>query len=79
MSSHPPLKDCLAVKKWCINKYSRFSWFKGCGLNTDEEECVVELRTDPENKDRFTHRSAMDGVRIRTVPFDPTKHSETED
>jgi len=78
MSSYPPLADCLAVKHYCWRMYSHRKWFKGCGLNTDEEECVVEIRKDPTYTDRFTYVSEKDGVKIRVVDFDSTKHSEME-
>jgi len=76
MSSYPPSEKCSIAKKLCWEMYSHKPWFYGCGINTDEEEAVVEIRQDPNSWERFTVMSEYDGVRIVVVPWSLEKHGE---
>lgn len=81
MSTHPPLEDCSAAKRYCWRMYSRHPWFRGCGINTDEDEAFVELRVDPDYTDRFTYVTEHEhtGVKIRLVRWDQERHGDCYD
>lgn len=83
MSNYPPLEDCLAAKRYVWRLYSGKYWFTGAGLDTDNEECVVEVRIDREKSkgDRFTlvMEHAGTGVKITYVDYDPKIHTHKDD
>ena len=80
MSKYPPMVNCLEAKQYIWRTYHHNHWFAGAGINTDEEECIVEIRVNRARLlegERFTYVDEHEnGVKIRLVDYDPKKHSD---
>ncbi len=74
MSELPTMAQMQKAKDYCRRLYSHKPWFCGCVYRKTEDEWYMEMRTDPEFKDRYTYIGEHAGVRIRTVKWNESKH-----